>query len=194
MLEHIFGSKTRLKMLRIFFQNGDQAFYVRELSRLVGSQINAVRREIANLLEASVIVSAEGEADNQPNSGNSKRKYFRLNEASILNQELRSLLIKARFFSEQKLVEQINQLGKIDYLLLSGCFVGSSSAPTDFLVVGELSRKDLAELVEHFEKEFGGEVRYTIMKTKEFLYRRDVADHFLSDLLSQKHVVAIDRL
>lgn len=193
MLEHIFGSKTRLKILRVFFQGKQKNFYLRELSRMIGSQINAVRREIANLLAASIIVEVAGEPSANQGQGRLKRKYFRLNEAGILNPDLESLLIKARFFSEQKLIEQITKLGKIDYLLLSGCFLDAET-PTDLLVVGDIPRKDLQELVQIFEKELGQEVRYTAMKSKEFLYRRDVADRFLSDLFSQKHVAAIDRL
>lgn len=193
MLEHIFGSKTRLKILRIFFQNRKKNLYLRELSRLTAAQINAVRREVANLAAVSIIVEVEDEGGSEPNQSGLKRKYFRLNEACILNPDLESLLIKAKFFSEQKLIEQIAQLGKIEYLLMSGRFLGVE-APTDLLAVGEVPKADLQNLVQAFEKEMGAEVRYTTMKSKEFMYRRDVADRFISELLSQKHVVAIDNL
>ena len=140
MLEQIFGSKTRVKLLRVFFQNSDKNFYLRELGRLIGAQINAVRREMANLLAASIVVVVEDEAKDSHQQG-LKRKYFRLNENGILNQDLESLLTKAKFFSEQNLIEQINKLGKIDYLLMSGRFVGVSDSPTDLLVVGEIGRR-----------------------------------------------------
>lgn len=194
MLEHIFGSKTRLKLLQVFFQHGDKNFYLRELARLIGTQINAIRREISNLLAASIIVGVEeGNGVKAPRSG-ARRKYFKLNEAGLLNKDLQSLLVKERFFGQQKLIDQLDGSGKIDWLLLSGSFTGSPEAPTDLLVVGDVTKRSLEDIVQIFEKEFGQEVRYTTMKTKEFLYRRAVADRFLSDLLSQKHVVAIDRI
>ncbi len=193
MLEHIFGSKTRVKILRLFFEHDDQSFYLREIARLIGSQINAVRREIANLAEATIVTKTSGPADDHSAKAE-RRKYFGLNEDGVLTAELRALLIKAKFFSQQKLINQLTKLGQIDFLVISGALSNSKEAPTDLLIVGEISKRRLAELIHNFEKEFGEAVRYTAMKTKEFLYRRAVADRFLTDLLATKHLVAIDRL
>jgi hypothetical protein len=57
MIEQLFGSKTRVKLLRLFFSNPDRSFYVREITRKVEEQINSVRRELANLLSLGLITS-----------------------------------------------------------------------------------------------------------------------------------------
>lgn len=57
MIDSLFGSKTRVKLLHLFLNNPGKAFYVREITRLVDEQINSVRRELANMLEVGIITS-----------------------------------------------------------------------------------------------------------------------------------------
>lgn len=188
MLEHLFGSKTRLKLLRLFFGHPGQKFYVRELSRIIGTQLNSVRRELLHLLELKIIIPEVSEEKEE------RRKYYNLNPHGTINSELQSLLVKAQIWGEKQLVEAIKKMGAVDYLILTGRFTGVKGSPTDLLVVGNVSRGELNRFIRLFEKEFGSEVRYTVMTLKEFLYRRDVADKFLSDLLEKPHVVAVDKI
>lgn len=198
MLEYLFGSKTRLKLLRLFFNQPEQKFFVRELTRLVDTQINSVRRELAHLLEAKIIIPGEAEESSIEKGGKAKavnkRKYYCLNPQGIINPELQALLLKAQFWGERQLIETVKKIGHIDFLVLAGRFVNLPEAPTDLLIVGNLAKKDLGKLVRVFEDDFGGEVRYTVMTPKEFLYRRDVADKFLSAIFENKHIVAVDNL
>ena len=48
-VEKLFGSKTRAKLLKLFFENPEKSFYVREITRVIEEQINSVRRELLNL-------------------------------------------------------------------------------------------------------------------------------------------------
>ncbi|HUY53510.1 MAG TPA: transcriptional regulator, partial [Candidatus Dormibacteraeota bacterium] len=57
MVEQLFGSKTRVKLLQLFYGNVNRAFYVREITRKIDEQINSVRRELANLLSIGIITS-----------------------------------------------------------------------------------------------------------------------------------------
>src|SRR3954467_3080297 len=57
MIEQLFGSKTRVKLLQLFYSNPNRSFYVREITRKIDEQINSVRRELANLLNAGIITS-----------------------------------------------------------------------------------------------------------------------------------------
>src|ERR1051325_3277764 len=71
MIEQLFGSKTRVKLLQLFYSNPNRSFYVREITRKIDEQINSVRRELANLLNTGIIVS-----DNTNN-----RLYYEVNQA-----------------------------------------------------------------------------------------------------------------
>src|SRR6056297_1399588 len=57
MIEQLFGSKTRTKLLKLFTSNPNRSFYVREITRKIEEQINSVRRELANLLSLGIITS-----------------------------------------------------------------------------------------------------------------------------------------
>src|ERR1700684_653146 len=70
MVEQLFGSKTRVKLLQLFYSNPNRSFYVRELTRKIDEQINSVRRELSNLLSIGIIVS-----DNTNN-----RLYYEVNQ------------------------------------------------------------------------------------------------------------------
>src|SRR3982750_1856688 len=75
MIEQLFGSKTRVKLLQLFYSNPNRSFYVREITRKIDEQINSVRRELSNLLNIGIITS-----DNTNNKlyyeVNQKFEYF----------------------------------------------------------------------------------------------------------------------
>ena len=50
-VEQLFGSRTRARLLTLFLENADRAFYVRELTRRIDTQLNSVRRELKNLVD-----------------------------------------------------------------------------------------------------------------------------------------------
>ena len=54
-IEKLFGSKTRAKLLQLFYENPEKSFYVREMTRVIDEQINSVRRELLNLESIGII-------------------------------------------------------------------------------------------------------------------------------------------
>ncbi|KKR48735.1 MAG: putative transcriptional regulator [Candidatus Magasanikbacteria bacterium GW2011_GWC2_40_17] len=194
MLEHLFGSKTRLKVLKFFLANPDKDFFVRELSRKLGLPINAIRRELGNLSALQVVMDSDKKDSLDKSPGAEKRKYYKLNTGGHLNKELENLLIKDRFSKEQNFISSLKNLSGIEFLLLSGHFVENKGSSVDILLVGTILPKEAEKTIKNFEKETEEELRYTLMKTKEFIFRRDVADKFLSDVLSDKHLILIDKI
>ena len=74
-------------------------------------------------------------------------------------------------------------------MLLTGRFVDASDVPTDLFIVGTIDPDDLAKAVREFEHDIAREVNYTAMPRDEFLYRQDVGDRFLANIMNAKHVV-----
>ena len=56
-LDTLFSSKTRVKLLTHFFTKPDDEFFVRELTRMLGEQINSIRRELEKLEKIGLLVS-----------------------------------------------------------------------------------------------------------------------------------------
>lgn len=57
MLEKIFGSKARVKILKAFLMRPDEKFYIRQLARDLKLQVNSVRRELINLDDFGLLYS-----------------------------------------------------------------------------------------------------------------------------------------
>ena len=184
MLEQLFGSRTRVKLLRLFLLNPEDKYYVREITRLVSEQINSVRRELSNLESLDLIESVEED----------RKKFYYLNNSNILYPELKSLILKAQVTLERNLVKAIKEMGQLKYLALSGLFVGDKEAKTDVLLVGRVNRKKISVLINKFQGTFSREINYTVMSPSEYKYRKDITDRFLYELLENKKIVIVDKL
>ncbi len=196
MLEHLFGSRTRVKLLRIFFRDASKMFYVRELTRLLDVQINAIRRELAHLTNAGII-SAVTEGLPAPSSDDpheTKRKYYQLNEDSVLYPELRALLLKSHMLGEQSLVADFIATNKVQFLLFTGIFTNTRETPIDILIVGDIEDRGVAKIVSAFEHEHGTTVRYTILSAQDFQERRQLMDRFLYSVLDAPHQIPLNNL
>ena len=195
MLEHLFGSKTRVRLLRLFLNNQQDRYFVRELTRKIEAQINAVRNELENLVAMGMIVEADTPSPSEEKKAHSsrQRKYYRINTDSVLYPELRALFLKSRVLLEKDFVRKVSQTGQLTYLALTGYFVGTEDAPTDLFIVGKVNRQKLIGVIKDFEREVGRELNYTVMPPQEYKYRRDVTDRFLYSILEAKRITVIDK-
>lgn len=178
MVEYLFGSKTRLKLLRLFFKDVDRSFYVRQLTRLVSAQINAVRRELERLTKAGIVEEVEGTPEAGTRGG--RQRYYALNKECLLYTEIKALLAKSQLIEENSYLEEIKEKGgAFSHFVLTGCLMNNPSAPTDMLLVGSVHEPRLRRLVGRFEKELGQSIRYTVMSAREFNERKQLMDKFL---------------
>jgi len=197
MLEQLFGSKTRLKLLRLFFRDPEESFFVREISRQVGAQINAVRRELELLLKVDIIKEKEEKKkkSDATKAGAGLRKYYQLNAESIIYSELQALLIKDKMIGQKEFMKELEvKTGDVKLLVLSGEFTGAREAPTDILIVGKIKPRTMVKLVEQYEKDLGFNIRYTIMEEEEFQDRRYVMDKFVYGVFDAEHIKVVNNL
>ncbi|HBK34743.1 MAG: putative transcriptional regulator [Candidatus Uhrbacteria bacterium GW2011_GWE2_40_58] len=194
-LEQLFGSKTRARLIALFLQYPDQAFFVREITRKIDAQLNSVRRELKNLIDLGLIVEKTGKGLTKKGVPLSeKKKYYQAEESSLLFEDLRSLFQKIQILLKNNFVQEIDSKGVISYFAFTGRFVDRTDVPTDIILVGDIKQRPLENLIAEFEKEMGHEVNFTLMPREEFLYRRQVADRFLSSIIESDKIVMIDRL
>lgn len=187
MLEQLFGSKTRTQLLRTFLQNPEKSFFVRELTRMLDVQINAIRHELKNL-EALGLVETVAVAGGKA----AQKKHYRLRPASVLIPELRALFVKSRVLLEKDFVKRLQSVGRIGYFALTGRFVDREESATDVFIVGRVDRRKLSDLIRKFEIEFGHEINFTVLDEEEMRYRMDVMDRFLYSVLDQPKLVFVD--
>ena len=192
MIEQLFGSKTRVKLLSLFLNNPDRPFYVREITRKIDEQINSVRRELANLLSIGIVKS----------DGSNNRLYYEVNQKYEYYPELRRIFTTAAIKGDRKMKEtrEENQIatklraaGTIEYACLTGSFVRDASVNIDILVVGDVNRAKLAKIVAGLEKELTREINYTSMTPEDYAYRRNLNDRFIAVINEAKKIIIIDK-
>lgn len=185
MLEQLFSSKTRVKLLKLFFNPAeDREHYIRELARICSEHLNSIRRELENLEDLGLINSSERD----------KKKYYSLNRDFILLPELKSLFLKARELNEQKVIQQIEKVGKVDLLVLTGAFTGNRESPVDILIVGRVMKPVLEKIIKTYHKETGKELNFTLMSRKEFQERVELGDRFVFTVMNSRKIVVVNKL
>ena len=125
-LEHMFGSKTRARLMGLFLQHPDDAFYVRELTRKIDAQLNSVRRELKNLIEMGLISEKRADSPVKSKALSEKKKYYIVNTDFILYEDLRALFQKVQILLKHNLVQEIDNKGKIFYFAFTGRFVDAT--------------------------------------------------------------------
>lgn len=196
-IEQLFGSRTRARLLGLFLENSDRAFFVRELARRIEAQLNSVRRELKNLVDIGIVrevhaAPVEPATDTDEEGKQENRRYYQANTAFPLFDDLRAVMKKVAVLLNNTLLSELKEQGELDVLILTGRFTDAPGILTDVLIVGNLHEAGIQQAIANFEKEIGREVNYTYMPREEFAYRRDVGDRFLSGILSAKRVVLMD--
>lgn len=192
MLEQLFGSNTRARLLNLFLRNPEKSFFVRELTRRIKAQINSVRRELNNLESMGMLTSYTEDGGD----GKSKRlkKFYKVDTEFVLYQELRALILKSQLLLQRDLKQKINDAGTVSYLALTGSFLGREDMPVDMFIVGRINSDKLNRLIHKFEKSLGTEINYSVMTVKEFNYRRQITDKFLFSILESPKIVLLDKI
>jgi len=190
MLEAIFGSRTRTKLLKLFLLN-NQEFFVREISRAIDENLNSVRRELDNLEKLGLISIIE--TFRQAQGKKQINKYYQVNQNFVLYEDLRKLFLKSKLLIERTLAQKLNELGNVKLLILSGFFVDDNDAKTDLLIVGQINKIKLKNLISKISSQVDNEIRYTSMNVKEFNFRNGMTDKFLFEVLEGKKIVIVDK-
>lgn len=200
MIEQLFGSKTRVKLLQLFYSNPNRSFYVREITRKIDEQINSVRRELANLLSIGIIAS----------DTTNNRLYYEVNQTFEFYDPLRTIFgngasepsKKGEVTTKKESSEQsapnaerdkIKSLGNVEVALYTGQFTRDETSGVDVLIVGDLNQHALQKFITELEAQEGKEIRYTVMPTQEFNYRRQIKDRFISTVLESKKQILVDK-
>lgn len=196
MLEKLFGSHTRVKLLKLFLLHHKQRYYIREIARNLGLQLNSVHRELANLEELGIIRSgAVADSEEIPDLADVKKaekKFYQADPNFVFFNEIKALIVKSQIMYEKEFSDKLKKLGKIKLLVLTGFFVGNTDSDVDLLMVGDFNKVKLVKLVKELEAELVREVNYSTMTEEEFGYRRELADVFLYNVLDGDKIIVLD--
>ena len=184
MLKDILISEVRIKMLTLLLlESQGHSFHVRDIVRRVGTEINAVRRELQRMTRIGLL-------KRRP-KGN--KIYYDVNNSFVFYPELLSLVAKNSGLGAD-LIRKSKEIGRISYAVMSSAFAMgrvASSMDVDLLIVGSVDSVHLKEIVSKAEEEHGHEINYTVMGDDEFLFRKRRKEAFIMQLLTQSRIVLI---
>ena len=178
-LEKLFGSKTRAKLLALFFDNPDKNYYVREITRVIEEQINSVRRELNNLSKLG-LVKTESYENKLYYSANMKHPFARP-MTEIFSKKIGSVEdVEVHRDVWAEYVRPVSNL--IDAVLVTNRLVGQDGV--DLLIIGNDENRKLTRWAEVVEKREGKPLNYVILSKEDYIYRKSVRDRFLRSVFA----------
>lgn len=186
-IEKLFGSKTRAKLLKLFFESPEKSFYVREMTRVIDEQINSVRRELSNL-ESIGVIKNETFDNKVYYSANSKHPFCRP-LVEIFSKKIDAMLEK----DTRENVWEENCRPVKNYLkglIVTNRLPGQEGV--DLLIIGNDKTKKLTRWAEVIEKKQGKPINYVIMSPDDYTYRKNVRDRFIQDIFEMEISEIID--
>lgn len=182
-LQDFIISKVRIKLLEVFLKDPQDMFYIRELTRKIGEEINAVRRELIHMQSVGMV--------KDEHRGN--RIYYTFNKNYLFHKELMSMIGKTTGLG-LALTKAAPKLGKLKFAMVSGRFVRHmprAKDTVDLLLIGELIMPQLTQVVKEQESVLSREINYTVMTEAELLYRKTHNDPFISRILEASRIMIV---
>ena len=193
MIDALFGSKTRVKLLHLFLNNPGKSFYVREITRLIDEQINSVRRELSNMLGVGIITSDT--SDNKLYyEVNQRYEHYLAFKAIFTDDKLQpSKSVAGVSHGKHDWKQMVGDLAGLRIAIAAGVLVeGSATSKIDLLFVGTITPVRLKKVMKAIEKLEGRELNYALLSYDEFYYRLSVHDKFITEILNSSHEVVVD--
>jgi len=182
MLNKLFSSKTRVEILKLFLFNTGNSFYQRQISSLTAQSIRGVQREVDKLNRIGII-----ERSIQGN-----RIYYKLNKKCPIIQDLKNIFFKSAGIAEV-LKENLKEK-EIKIAFIYGSYAkGEESllSDIDLMVLGDISLKELSNILSKPKKELMREINYAVFSLDEFINKAMKKDHFINSVLKDKKIYII---
>lgn len=183
-LQKLFGSTARVKLLRLFLFNPRQSFPLEEIVTRARVTVSEARREVALLRSAGVV---------EPSHRGKVTRYAANLEFPYLL-ALQSLLLNAPARGEE-IAGRLRGVGAIKLIVIGGIFLGEWENSIDLFIVGDrFKEKKLRDRLRVLESEIGKELRFAFLSSEEFFYRLNMNDRLVRDTFDYPHRIILDRL
>jgi DNA-binding transcriptional ArsR family regulator len=163
MLDSLITSKMRVQILMRLFLNPDSHAYLRELAQDFHASPGHVRSELQQLSAAGLLTSAK----------EGRQVHYRADDRHPLFPELQSMVRKA-LGMDRILDSIIERLGELEAAYLTGDYAeGRDTGIIDLLLVGNINRRNLDDLVTKTERYIQRRIRTLVLADEEFSRMRD---------------------
>lgn len=184
-LESLFGSKTKARLLRFFLLNQEGEYAAAEVAKRNMIALPQVRKELNELKKIRFIEEKVKKGE----------KRYAIDQEFFFLQELASLMAKASASPQCRSLAKVRTVGDVKLLLISGVFLNHPKSKADMIMVANnVSRGKLRSVMQSLEAEIGREVSFMLMNNDEFKYRLDMLDRFILDFLEGPHEEVVNKM
>lgn len=177
-LGKILGSLARVKIMRLFLLNRNKSFKGKEIVKRSRVNPRVISRELKLLMSVGFIKKRTADYIFDPSF-----KYAH---------ELEGLLVNSDTLNKQDIAGSLRRVGRVKLVIVSGIFIKNRDSRVDLLIVGDnMKRGKIEEEIRKLEAEIGAELVYAIFNTKEFIYRLNMYDKLIRDILDFPHEVLL---
>jgi hypothetical protein len=173
------GNAARVKIMRLFLLNRNKVFTNKDIVKRSRVSAEVVRRELKLLLSVGFI-KKRGAAN------------WSFNFAFKYGEEFQDLLVRSDSLNNETILNNFKKVGRVKLVIISGLFIKNEDSRVDLLIVGDkLSKAKIEEGMRKLEAELGAELVYAVFDTKEFMYRLNMYDKLVRDILDYPHEVLL---
>jgi hypothetical protein len=200
-LEKLFGSAAKVKIMRLFLFNNEESYDIDHVIERSKVTPTAARQELSLLEKMGMLKKKSFFRDVEVGRGKNRKVErhrvmgWTLDYTFEYLDPLKNLLVHVSQERNQELLRKIARVGKLKLVIISGFFIQNWDSRVDLLVVGDNLRKGTLEnVVRTLESELGKEIRYASFETADFQYRLGVYDKLVRDILDYEHEVILDKI
>jgi len=180
-INRLFSSKIRTKLLDAFLSLPKARFYIRELERKINEEAKNISRELKNLESLGLLTSES--------QGN--QKYYSVNEDFFLYSELKGIILKTTGVLGL-LKEVLAKLKGIEVAFIYGSYATgkeTESSDVDLLIVGKPDLTELNVEISGLEDKLNREINYMCFDREEYEERKKRKDAFISEILAEEKML-----
>lgn len=199
-LAKLFGSPSRVKLMRLFLMNPEDVFDLVEMGKRSKVSGTTLRKEVAllaniGLIKPRVMVKMQPKPKGMGDELE-KRKVtgYGMDSRFPYLAALRALVTEIALGKED-VAARFRNCGQLKLIIVAGIFLDEESSRVDILLVGDKMKKPLIEsALRRLEAELGKELTYGVMETPDFEYRFGIYDKFIRDILDYPHLMVLNKL
>lgn len=191
----LFGSQSRVKLLRFFLFNPSREFTFDEISRRAKLVRRTARTEMNALERATVIRKKQIIAENPTTGRRQKVQGYVLNKDFPELQALQTFLFETAPINGKTVLKHLRKAGTIDFVVIAGVLVRDFDQRIDLMLsMKKLAESKIESAVRSLEAEIGIEIRYSAMTSEDLMYRVGMYDKLTRDVFDYTHQILTDRI
>jgi predicted nucleotidyltransferase len=176
-------TRNRAALLRLFYTNPDQSYYMQEIGRMLNKKPGYFQRTLNKMVDEGILVS-ESKAN---------ARYFKVNKNHPLYEELKSIVFKTVGVLGS-IREVMRKLDNVEYCYIYGSYAKrkeTSLSDIDLVVIGDVDEDEFIKELDKLEQLLKREVNYKLYTMTEFRRAKKKEEPFLMEILKDKKIIVV---